>query len=143
MKDQTMPIDYHIDTNKGYTIAVWHGHVDAVEYGNHINQLLADANWPPRKLIHLSDLRRAKLDASIDDDVILMAAKKYGEKLGKDQHVKLAIIAGASYDKALVFEKAFMKYQSSSIVFYDLHSACIWLGLDQDEVEKAIQKILT
>jgi len=137
-----MPIDYYIDKDRGCTICVWHDHVAAIDIEKHILRLMADADWPSRKLIHLMDLRKAKLDVSINEEILLKTAKTLGERL-TNQRVKLAMVAESNYEKALFFEKEFMKYQPSAIIFYDLHSACMWLGLSDFEVERIIEKMLS
>jgi len=136
-----MPIVYQINRDKGYTIAAWHGLVNADEYEKHVHQLVTDESWPPEKSLHLSDLRRAKLDDSFTEEVLIKSAKIYGERL-IHRRIKLAIIAEATYKKASIFEKSFMNYQPSAIVFHDLQSACLWLGLDHDEVNTLIEKMI-
>lgn len=62
-----MSIVYRIDKGKGFTVVLWDGVVTADAFLAHVRRLSSDADWPPSRRLHLSDLRHTALDASMDE----------------------------------------------------------------------------
>jgi hypothetical protein len=134
-------IVYRIDKAKGYTLVLWDGVVTASEFLTHVRRLSSDADWPPPKRLHLSDLRIASLDASMDEAILQAAADLYGQHLDKIASMKVAIVADNAFWKAIEFERIISQYGASAIVFNTLPTACIWLNLDASEVESRLQQM--
>ena len=135
-----MSIIYRIDKEQGITFALWHGLVTADEFLAHARKLLSDADWPPHKALHLSDIQTASIDASIDEATLETVANLYGQhpKIAK---LTAAVVAGESFEKAVVFQNFIMRYRPSVIVFNTLNTACLWLGIYVDETERTLQSM--
>jgi hypothetical protein len=131
-----MSIVYHIDKEKGITVVLWDGVITADAFLAHVRRLSADADWPPSRRLHLSDLRNAALDASMDEATIEKAAEIYGKHQNKIANMKVAIVAGEPFNKAVIFERAISRYGATAIVFNFLDTACTWLGIEAAEIER-------
>jgi hypothetical protein len=136
-----MSIVYRNDQELGVTFALWDGTVTADEFLAHAHRLSSDAGWPTHKGLHLSDLRTAVVDASIDEDILGKAAALYGSH-PRIAIVRLAIVAGEAFEKAALFDRLFLRYQPSAIVFNSLDIACAWLGIEVDRAERTLQQLL-
>ncbi len=136
-----MSIVYSIDKEKGITFVRWDGMVTADEFLAHVHRLTSDANWPPEKRLQLSDLRNTSTDSSIDKSTLETAADLFGKQTKKIADMKAAIVAQDEFNKAVAFERYVFKYIPSVIVFNDLHTACMWLGISVEEAEGALQRL--
>lgn len=90
----------------GATLVVWGEVVTADDFLAHVRRLSSDADWPPSSRLHLSDLRMTSLDASLDEAVIEKAANLYGQHRHKIANMRVAVVAGEAFRKAVVFERA-------------------------------------
>lgn len=135
-----MTIIYRIDKERGISLVLWDRTVTGNEFLAHVRRLIADADWPPYHARHLSDLRTAVLDASLDEATLSKAARLYGQH-PKITSVKSAIIASESFKKALTFERFISHSVASIIVFYNLETACKWLGIDAITTSSALQAL--
>src|SRR5688500_1670154 len=131
-----MPIVYHIDREKGYSLARWLDVTTAEEFRAHIGRMTADPDWPPRRLLHLVDLRMGSLDRSIDAGVLKEAADAYGRHSLETTRLRCAIVAGVAFHDAIKFERYISPYGTTVIVFNMMDGACTWLGLPVAEVEQ-------
>ena len=129
-----MSILYEIDKQMEATFVVWDRRVSAQDFLNHANRLSSDANWPPPARLHLSDLRRASLDASMHEANLAQAASIYGRQPDKLVNMKVAIVASHEFERAVAFERLMERYGPRVIVFNQLETACSWLGIDVNEV---------
>lgn len=135
-----MGIVYRIDKEKGISFALWHGVITADEFLTHAQRLLADPDWPAHRALHLSDLQTAHVDDSVDDAVLEKAASLFGSH-PKLSNLKVAILAQEEFERAVSFERFFLRYRSSMIVFNSLETACIWLGIDLKVAALALQSL--
>jgi hypothetical protein len=115
-----MSIVYRIDQERGIVFVVWDGVVIADEWLAHIRRLLADATWPPDGRMHLSDLRTATPDASIDEAVMKEAADLFGTH-PKLPNLRVAIVAGDAFVKAGMFERLVTRHRPFVFVFNTLN----------------------
>lgn len=138
---RSLSIVYRIDKKLGATFVVWAGVVGADEFLAHVRRLSSDADWPPPGHLHLSDLRTASLDPSLDDATISEAAVLYARHRHKIEKMKVAIVAGTAFDKAVVFERVLERHGATVIVFNFLDSARKWLNIDAEEVDRALQEL--
>jgi len=122
-------IVYHIDKDAGITYVIWDGVVAAEPYIAHVKRLLADPDWPPARGLHLSDLRTASLDSTINKTALEKAVAMF-RMHPKIPTVKTAIVAHGAFQKALLYERLVAPIEPSVIVFHNLDTACIWLGTD-------------
>jgi hypothetical protein len=132
-------ISYRIDLERGLTAAVWDGQVTADDFLNHARRIIADPAWPAGEH-HLTDLRTATLDSSIDDAVLKRVADLYG-KHPKIPNLRVAVVAGDEFEKAGLFERYIARYRPFLFVFNSLNPACAWLGLDAREITKILDEI--
>ena len=136
-----MPIVYHIDRERGYSLSRWFGVTTADEFRAHIGRLNADPDWPPRKLTHLVDLRSGLLDRSIDAGVLKEAANAYGRHTPEMSRLRCAVVAGVAFHEAVQFERYISPHGTTVIVFNLMVDACAWLGLSEPEVERALNRM--
>jgi hypothetical protein len=132
-------ISYRLDKQRGVTCAVWDGLVTADIFLAHARRLLADPDWPPGGR-HLSDLRTAQLDESLDDVALKTVADLYGThpKIGT---MRVAVVAGEFFEKAGVFERYIARHRPFLFVFNSLNPACSWLGLDANEIDPILDEL--
>ena len=124
-----MSIGYKIDEDRGIAFVRWDGVVTAAEWLIHVRQLIADPKWPPSRALHLSDLRSARLDPSIDQAALSEAAALLGSHTRIDG-LKAAIVAGDAYEQARMFEDVIARHRAMVFAFNSLNPACDWLGID-------------
>lgn len=136
-----MPIVYHIDRERGYSLSRWFGVTTAEEFRAHIDRMTSDPDWPPRKLTHLVDLRLGSLDRSIDAGVLKEAANAYGRHAPEMSRLRCAIVAGVAFHEAVQFERYISPHGTTVIVFNLMDAACAWLGLSAPEVERALSRM--
>jgi hypothetical protein len=131
---------YRIEQERGIIFVLWDGAVTADEFLAHVQRLFSDAEWPPHRRLHLSDLRAASVGTSIDEATLQTAADLYG-KHPKVASLKVAIVAGEAFEKAVIFERFVYRHVPSVIVFNSLNTACVWLGIDAGEAERTLQSL--
>jgi hypothetical protein len=132
-----MSIGYRIDEDQGVAFVLWDGVVTAAEWLAHIRQMIADPRWPPARALHLTDLRSARLDASIDAAVLREAAALFGSHKGIEG-LKAAIVAGHSFEQARIFEDVIAQHQALVFATNSLNPACAWLGIDAGHAEQTL-----
>jgi hypothetical protein len=133
-----MSIGYTIDD--GTAFVRWDGVVTAAEWLRHVRQLVADPMWPPFRARQLSDLRSARLDASIDEAAFGEAAALFGSNSRIDG-LKAAIVAGAAYPQARMFEDVIARHGATVFAFNSLNPACDWLGVDVDHASQTLASL--
>jgi hypothetical protein len=135
-----MSINYTIDEDHGIAFALWDGIITRDEWLTHVRQLVADPAWPPSRGLHLSDLRSAHLDLSLD-----AAAQSEGAAvLGSHRRIrelKAAIVAGPSYAPSRLFEDLIAPHQALVFAVNSLTPACDWLGIDVAYAEQALASL--
>jgi hypothetical protein len=135
-----MSIVYRIEADPGITYVVWDGTVTADEWLAHVQRLLADPEFPPAGHLHLTDLRTATVDASIDEAVLKTAADLFGQH-PNISNLRAAIVAGGEFLKAGIFEQMFLRYPIFVFSFNTLRPACEWLGIDSDHAERILRPL--
>jgi hypothetical protein len=135
-----MSIVYSIEEDRGIAFAVWEGLVTAAEWLTHVRHLVADPKWPPSRALHLSDLRSARLDPSIDKAALSEAALLFGSHQRIDG-LKAAIVAGDAYEQARMFEDLIARHRAIVIAFNSLSPACYWLGVDANHAERTLTSL--
>ena len=135
-----MSIVYQIEKEPGITYVVWDGVVTADQFLAHVQRLLADPDWPPAGRLHLTDLRTASIDASVDEAVLKKVADLYGQ-YPETANLRAAIVAGAAFLRAGEFEKMTWRYPMFVFVFNTLNPACDWLGIDPDQAEGILRPL--
>lgn len=137
-----MSIAYHLDKERGSTLACWGGTVTLAEFMAHIHRLIADPGWPAGQL-YLTDLRGVHLHPSIDEATLEMAADLFGQYRNKIASLRMAIVADEAFPQSRIFERHLSKYGPIVIVFADFATACTWLGLQVDVAERTLAQLRT
>jgi hypothetical protein len=133
-----MSIVYRIEEERGVALVLWGGVVTADEWLTHVRRLVADPKWPPA--LHISDLRSAHLDPSIDEAAIQEGADLFGRH-EKFAGLRAAIVAGDAFQKARVFEDMVAHHWGLVFTFNSLDPACRWLGIDPENAEQALESL--
>jgi hypothetical protein len=135
-----MGIRYRIDKERSVTFVLWNGLVTGEQFLTHAQRMTADPDWPPKRRLHLSDLRAATVDVSIDEAVLKQAAAIFGRH-GSLPQLRVAIVAGPWFEKANEFERLLTPYRPYLFVFNSLTPACEWLGIAPADVEEVLQAL--
>ena len=135
-----MPIMYSIDSVLGLTLVRWHGLVTAEEFLAHTHKLTTDSHWPPSQCLHLTDLRTATLDESLDEEILLKVAEMYAFH-PKVRSFKVAILASVALDKPMIFQRLVEGYMWV-IVFYNFSTACMWLDISEEKTDQSLKSLV-
>jgi len=108
---------------------VWDGVVTAEEWFGYAQRLVSHPNWVSISRV-LGDLLSVKDTSSIHNREIEHAAGIISANPRALRNKKLAVIARDEFGKARHFEALLMHYGVSSVVFNNLDTACLFLGVD-------------
>jgi hypothetical protein len=136
-----MGVIYEVNEDLGITFVVWYGVVNAEDYVHHATLMCSDRNWPPPERRQISDWRDASLDASMDLTAVEKVAGIYGAHSEKINNMKLAILAHDEFEQAVAFQNMIKAYGTVQVVFQDLKTVCLLLGLDFDQVQPALARL--
>ncbi|MFI5041266.1 MAG: hypothetical protein ACHQNA_05365 [Acidimicrobiales bacterium] len=134
-------IAYQYDEEQRLGLAVWVGEISLDAWQAHVAQRLADpaVAAPLRSLV---DIRRWKLDDSIDEAAIHEMAARWGTTGLVSDGKPAAIVAEAGFWKARTYDDALARYGGHLIVFNDLGIACTWLGIDAVRTGRRIDEMV-
>jgi hypothetical protein len=135
-----MSIDYVCNPEKLLVIAVWDGVVSLDQWREHLERMLADPQYAAAKF-QLSDLRFSSVDKSFSRAGIQRTIKFMATQPEKISGKKIAMVAGAEWEKPKYVELLLQGIAMRPIVFNDLTRACLWLGVDVVEVGNVIKQI--
>jgi hypothetical protein len=138
-----VPIASRSDLIPGLVITVFDGAVTRAEWLDVMRRQVQDDDFIKAKR-SLNDLTSATgLDRFSTDDLDRGVSffEPHTAKMGHGR--KMAVVANEGFDFAAIFE-AKLRASSvpiSGIVFVDLHTACMWLGVDTDQAREAIGRM--
>ena len=135
-----MSITYRADSEKQIIFVVWDGVVTADEWFEHIQRLIADPAWPSISSM-LADLHSATDISSIEEAEIEHAVALFSSVPYPLSKKKVGIVAGNAFWKSRRFGHLISRFGPSVIVFNDLSTACVYLGINSTEALKAIQQL--
>lgn len=137
-----MGIKYRADSEKQIIFVVWDGVVTANTWFEHIDRLIVDPLWPliPSMLV---DLHTARDISSIEEAEIEHAVALFSSVPYPLSKKKVGIVAGSAFWKSRRFGELISQFGPSIIVFNDLSTACLYLGINITEALKAIQQLRT
>lgn len=136
-----MGIAYRVDEPSGVSVSVWTGEVTRDQAMQHVADLEASPEWGARGRI-LTDLTGLASSALPDRDQVSELADAFLEQLhGRAQPARWAVVANVAFDRASQFAKAIDSEVRSLIVFFDLASACIWLGVELDALRPVLASL--
>jgi hypothetical protein len=127
-----MPIAFR--ATNGVSVSVWDGLVSSEDVLRHIETLGEDPIWGASRRF-LTDLSGVATDSIPNPEQTLEAAAHFLEQLGDQARgAKWAIIASAAFAQARRFGTYIEEEVPRVIVFSDLTTACIWLGVNEPAV---------
>jgi hypothetical protein len=132
---------YRILTS-AHVIEVWVGRITKEEFFSHERQQWLDPKLPsaPQFLV---DFTRATVEPSIGDQDIQEFVDLYHQYPDKAAGSRAAIVAGKEFDKASLYGRLAEREKVNVIVFTTIHTACVWLGVDEPEVRKWLERTYT
>jgi hypothetical protein len=135
-----MGILHYSDIKKGIIYIVWDGEVTWDDWRKQIQTLLADPAWPvfPRFIADLwtvSDTSTIGYE-EIDEAVSIFTSNQtaLGNKRG-------AVVARDVFGKAGRFVKQIARFGTSMVVFNNLDTACLFLGIDLHETHQTLERL--
>ena len=135
-----MAIAYGIDEDSGTILEVWQGETSITDWARHVKSVLDDPDLPsaPKWLV---DMRGGWLQPGtrLTDvgalAILLMASE------GRIRGGRCAIIAGAESSADRLLTAAIPGSLLTAITFFQLHTACTWLGLHPDWIHDWVQEL--
>jgi hypothetical protein len=133
-----MGIAYRVDEPKGVSVSAWTGEVTRGEAMGHLASLAATPGWGATRCI-LTDLTGLSPPALPDRGEVSELADAFVTQLSdRAQPAKWAIVASAAFNVALQFGDEIDDDGRKVLVFLDLASACIWLGVDMARIRPVL-----
>jgi len=136
-----MGISYRCDPATGVSIEVWHGAVSLDVARLHVEQLAKDPEWAASRRI-ITDLRGLEPDSRPTADQIKGLGDAFLQQLAYlVSDAKWSVIADEAFAEALVFGEQIRHEVRRMIVFSNLVTACVWLGVEPDDVRPVIEDL--
>ena len=135
-----MGIKYCADVEKQIIFVMWDGTVSADAWFEHIERLIADPLWPSISIM-LIDLHTARDLTSIQEAEIEHAVALFSTVPIPLSKKRVGIVAGNAFWKSRRFGELIAPFGPSVIVFNDISTACVYLGIDTTEALKSIQSL--
>jgi len=136
-----MPIVSRCDPELRIVVDVYHGDVTVHEMHHHVSALLSDSTWL-RTTRSLSDMSAARLTPFSDDERAAMLSLFQTRSLRLTGR-QIAIIGGATSVSTArdVERRAIDNLGARAILFNDLTTACLWLGVDEMKINTTIGQL--
>jgi hypothetical protein len=135
-----MGIAYRRDPESDLALAVWHGPVSCEEWSDQVRRLVAEFDGRPTRRF-LTDIRAAGDVSTITDAHIGEMAQLFASAL-RGTKAKVAVVAADLFEAAETFEReSTLSGVATTIVFNHLGTACSWLGVDADIVQRRISAL--
>jgi hypothetical protein len=136
-----MGIAYRVDPSTGMSLSVWYGDVTLQEAMQHVRELWATPEWGSGGRI-LTDLAGVSSSSLPNPDQISEIAAVFVNLIdGRMRQARWAVVANLGYSHASQFAEAIQTEVRRVVVFFDLASACIWLGVDLDAVRPVVEPL--
>jgi hypothetical protein len=136
-----MGIAYRCDSATGLSVEVWDGDVTPDEARRHIQTLAADPQWSASRRI-VTDLTSLSAESRPTAEQLSGLADAFLQQLAYlVGGVKWSVIADRAFDDALGFGARIKHEVRRMIVFNNLTTASVWLGLDASDVQPVIDAL--
>jgi hypothetical protein len=136
-----MGIAYRCDPTTRIGVEVWHGDVGFDVARLHVEQLAKDPDWAASRRI-ISDLTGLASESLPSADQIRGLSDAFLQQLAYlVTDAKWSIIADRAFAEALVFGEQVRHEVRRMIVFTNLVTACVWLGVERGDVEPVIEDL--
>ena len=135
-----MPIIQRFDEQKKIVFVIWDGGVTAEEWLRTAPQLVTHPAWHtvPRLLADLrSVVETSTIHTKQIDEAIEIFVADPTALTGK----KFAVIASDAFGKARYFGNSLSHFGVSTVVFNNMDTACLFLGIDVTYAYQAIEQM--
>ena len=136
-----MGIAYRCDTSTGLSIEVWDGLITFDIARRHLDQLTKDPQWAASRRI-ITDLSGIAAESRPTGDEVAMLSDAFLHQLAYlVGNAKWSVIAEHTLAEALVFGERVRHEVRRMTAFTNLITACVWLGVDVDDVQPVIDDL--
>jgi hypothetical protein len=136
-----MGISYRCDAASGIGVEVWDGEITADVARQHLERLAADPQWATSRRL-VTDLTGIDADSRPTPATLAQVADAFLQQLAyRVGDVKWSVIADRTFDEALGFGERIKHEVRRMIVFNNLATACVWLGIDPSVVRPVIDDL--
>lgn len=137
-----MPIRYDVAHDGKLVVEVWTGEITRADLIAHQTTSLADPAIVPGR-VELVDITRAT-GPGIGEREIKEFTDFYRSHPDKAQGTRIGVVAsGEGFNQARIFERLTVPHLITVVVFNEIDTACTWLGVDEGEIRRIIDSILT
>jgi hypothetical protein len=135
-----MPMAYRVIPHHQLSVTVVEGRVDADDLRALAGRQASDPVWHAATRM-LTDNTRAIVD-EVSADTIAEFAALYDDMRGSDPPCRDAIVAAQSFSLSRRFANERPRRAAvTTIVFSELATACMWLGVDYVEVSETVMSL--
>ena len=135
-----MGINYRVHVEKKIVFVAWKGVISAEIWYEHIQRLIADTHWPSVSAM-LVNLHSITDVSSIGEAEIQHAVALFNSIPEALSNKRIAAVASDAFWKSRRFGQLIAPYGPSVLVFNDMSTACIYLGIKLTDATKAIQEL--
>jgi hypothetical protein len=132
-----MAIIQHFDEPKNVFFVVWQGTVEAAQWFHYAAKLTSHPSWSTTPRI-LADLQFVRDASTIGNEEIARAVQIFSSDRKALAGKQIAVVARDQFGKARYFGDLVARFGVALVVFNNLDTACLFLGLD---VSNGSQKI--
>ena len=122
----------------GVVYIVWDGVVTWDDWSKQLSKLMTDPNWRKASLF-IADTRSVTDTSSIELEHVTRAMALLGTDREAVKHKRGAIIASNTFGKAKHFAYQVAMYGVRVVVFNNIDTACLFLGLDVVETSRVLE----
>ena len=134
-----MSIIQHIDQQKNTGFVIWDGEVSAEQWFQYAQKLVAHPAWPTT-IRFLADVRTVHDISTIHDPEIERVVEIFSASAGSLTGKKVAIVAREMFGRARRFTNATSRLGVSAVVFNNIDTACLFLGIDATYASQGLQQ---
>ena len=134
-----MGIAYTCNPDSRLALVAWEGVVSWDQWWAHLQRMFLDPDYAPMQS-QITDLRHSSLSPTISNDEIKSMAGLVASQRGRLSLTRVAILAGGEWERPRLAEAALESISVTAIVFNDLATACLWLGVDAAEVAADLER---
>ena len=135
-----MGIDYICKPDLKLAVVAWDGNITWDYWQEHLRRIFSDPAYAPMQM-QISDLRFSSISPTISNDEIQAMRDLLADQRERLSLKKIAMVAGDDWRKLKLAEFALHTISINSIVFNDLNTACLWLGVNVVEVGQEIKRL--